>query len=125
MKDFLGSNPVLRVNGISLERLKYATALASDFPAHGYAVDQERGWLVFMKYPNSPGMTAFPAPLGADRCAEIAFDWLAAQPYPKEPDHDGSNKRGWLLWNDGWGSIDGFDYHSFLAVCPTWIMFGK
>ncbi|WP_158966189.1 hypothetical protein [Chachezhania sediminis] len=40
-------------------------------------------------------------------------------------DADSDNEKGWLLWNDGWGHIEGHDYHSFVAVCPTWIMFGK
>ncbi|MEY8801939.1 hypothetical protein AB9K35_16645 [Leisingera sp. XS_AS12] len=125
MYDNLGDNPVLRVNGISLERMRHAMKLASGFPAHGYKIDKERGWLVFMKYSSAPGMTAFPVPLEADRCAEIAFDWLQAQTYPAQPDHDGDNKEGWLLWNDGWGQVDGHGYHSFCAVRPTWIMFGK
>ena len=125
MKDSLGDNPVLKVNGISLDRLRYAMNLASGFPAYGYKIDTNRGWLVFMKYASAPDMTAFPVPLNAERCAEIAFEWLKAQPYPTQPDHDGDNEQGWLLWNDGWGQIEGHGYHSFVAVCPTWIIFGK
>ena len=75
MKDSLGDNPVLKVNGISLDRLRYAMNLASGFPAYGYKIDTNRGWLVFMKYASAPDMTAFPVPLNAERCAEIAFEW--------------------------------------------------
>lgn len=125
MNDFLGDNPVIRVNGISIDRLRYAMKLAQGFPAHGYKIDEEKGHLVFMRYPGAPDAIPFPAPLSAERCAEIAFDWLSAQPYPPECDHDGSNKKGWLIWNDKWGQIEGYDYHSFLAVRPEWIMFGN
>ncbi|QDP55317.1 MAG: hypothetical protein Tp176DCM1853251_1 [Prokaryotic dsDNA virus sp.] len=125
MHDSLGDNPVLQVNGISLERMRYAMRLAYGFPAHGFRIDKERGWLVFLKYESSPNMTAFPVPLDADRCADIAFDWLKAQPYPSEPDHDGDNEKGWLIWKDSWGKIEGHDYHSFLGVRPAWIIFGK
>jgi hypothetical protein len=125
MDDFLGSNPVLNVNGISLERLRYTLNLAHDFPAHGYKIDAKNGCLVLMRYPDAPGATPFPSPLGAERCAEIAFDWLATQAYPAEPDHDGSNEKGWLVWTNKWGQIEGHGFHSFVAIKPQWIMFGK
>jgi len=125
MKDFLGDNPIVRVNGLSLERLRYALPLASGFPAPGFIVDKERGCLVFMKYDSAPGMTMFPTPLSAERCAEIAFEWVSSQPYPNQPDHDGDNKKGWMIFNNEWGQVDGHGYHSFIAICPTWIMFGK
>lgn len=125
MNESLGSNPILSVNGISVERLRYAMKLAQGFPAHGYKIDSERGQLVFMRYASSPDMVPFPTPLNAERCADVAFDWLSAQTYPRQPDHDGDNDKGWLLSTGAWGQVDGHGYHSFMSVKPCWIMFGK
>lgn len=126
MCESLGDNPVMKINGRSLERLKSVFNLVHGFPAYGYAVAPgPHQYMVFFKYENTENMTPFPTKLSADRCAEIAFEWLSQQQYPQEPDHDGHNEEGWLVWNDGWGQIDGYGYSSFIAIEPMWIMFGK
>lgn len=123
MRERLGDNPIIRVNGISLARLKYAMQLGQGFDAYGYRIHENK--IAFAQYQSAPEMTPFPTELGADRCAEIAYDWLQKAEYPREPDHDGDNKKGWLLRTDGWGQVEGLDYHYFVSVEPTWIMFGK
>jgi hypothetical protein len=123
MHDSLGDNPVIRVNGTSLERLKYAMHLGHGFEAQGFLIKDEK--LAFARYPSAPEMTPFPTELGPDRCADMAWDWLQKSEYPRQPDHDGDNKKGWLLRTDGWGEVDGFGYQYFIAVEPMWIMFGK
>jgi hypothetical protein len=125
MNEHLGDNPIIRINGIGLDRLKYSMKLATGFPAHGYITDAEKGLMVLFKYPSAPNMMPFPAPLDAARSAELMWDWLKAADYPSEPDHDGDNKKGWIIWNDGWDQVDGYGYQSFIAIKPTWIMFGK
>lgn len=127
------SNPILNVNGESLARLKLAMALADDYnegdkrtrakTVNGFAVNVGR--LVFFQYDSDKGMTPFPTPVSLDRAAEIAFDWLGAQEYSPEPDHDGSNSKGWRLWRDTWGRIDGYGHAAFVAIEPFWIEYGK
>lgn len=123
MHDSLGDNPVIRVNGTSIDRLKYAMELGQGFDAYGFC--EHEGTLAFARYDSAPDMTPFPTELGPERCAEMAWDWLQKAEYPSQPDHDGDNEKGWLLRTDGWGHIDGLGYHYFIAVEPMWIMFGK
>lgn len=133
MDDFLGDNPVIRVNGFSLDRLKHAMKLVNGLPAKGWKIHQfpdgDTGdmvsCLVFFRYGSENEFTPLPAPMSADRCADIAFDWLQAVDYPQEMDHDGSNKKGWLLFNSSWGRVDGCGSGSIVALAPQWIMFGK
>lgn len=118
----MSDNKILRVSGESLERLKTVIGLTSA-KAVGYTVDDEKG-IIFYRYPRD-AMTPFPSELSADRCAEIAYDWLTTKAkYGKKPDHDGDNEPGWLCYCDGWGWVDGFD-GSFVAVKPMWMMYGK
>lgn len=51
-------------------------------------------------------------------------DWLAGVEYPKEPDHDGDNSKGFRVFNEAWGHVEGESY----AICgiePAWLMHGK
>ena len=121
--DFLGSNPIIRVNGISLERMISAMNLVDGFPCHGYTVNDNK--LVLFRYGNGEDIIKFPTPLSVDATANMTFEWVRSTAYPREPDHDGDNEKGWLIWNDSWGQIEGFGYSSFLAIAPMWIMYGK
>jgi hypothetical protein len=60
-------------------------------------------------------------PAGA---ADFAFRWLAEAEYGREPDHDGSNGKGWRLYNEGWGHVDG-QWEAIIAVTPVWACYGK
>ena len=50
--------------------------------------------------------------------------WLEQVEYPSEPDHDGSNGKGWRLYNEASGRVDG-DHSAVLAVSPEWATYGK
>ncbi len=119
--------PILKVNGVSLDRLKATMALASEKTAVGWAIDKEKSRFILFKYESADKMTPFPTPLSMDRCAEMIWEWLQSEDvtYPPQPDHDGDNEEGWLCYNDSWGEIDGWGYQSFLAVEPHWIIIGK
>lgn len=116
------SNPIVNVNGETLERLKVAMSFF-DSVAIGYAIDQEKG-LVFFKA-DGKDMTPLPGPMDLDACAEIAFEWLKCAHYGDQPDHDGDNEKGWRCYCDDWGHIDKFGWRTFMAVQPMWIMYGK
>lgn len=65
-----------------------------------------------------------PFTMNADLAAGWCEAWLEQQDYGKEPDHDGDNGRGWRIYNEGWGHVDG-EWQAFLAVTPSWAMYGK
>lgn len=50
--------------------------------------------------------------------------WLTETEFPQQPDHDGSNSRGWRIYNETWGHVEGSFYGCF-AVEPRWQMHGK
>ncbi len=67
---------------------------------------------------------ALPFKLDADGAADFAQRWLAEQDYGRQPDHDGDNGKGWRLYCEGWGHVDG-QWQAFVAVAPSWTMYGK
>jgi hypothetical protein len=67
----------------------------------------------------------FPTPLTMDTLARLVFDWLKkTEPAEEEPDHDGSNGRGWRIYNEQWRRVDD-QWEAFAAVEPVWAMYGK
>lgn len=68
---------------------------------------------------------ALPFKLDAEGAADFALRWLnGAAEYGAEPDHDGDNEKGWRLYNEDWGHVDG-DWQALIAVAPNWAMYGK
>jgi len=59
-------------------------------------------------------------PLNKDTIFQFINNWLKTATYPPEPDHDGSNSKGFLLERDEWGS-----HGKLLTITPTWAMHGK
>lgn len=84
--------------------------------------------LVFFQYEDRnktlQDMVAFPFKMDASGVADFAERWLESVDYGKEPDHDGDNGKGWTVYNDYWGHVDS-QYQAFIAVTPTWAMYGK
>jgi hypothetical protein len=82
--------------------------------------------LVFFEYHGNapkPDMVAMPFLLDAEAAYDFARRWLAQAEYPRQPDHDGDNERGWRIYNEDWGHVDGDD--AIIAVSPVWAMYGK
>ncbi len=69
-------------------------------------------------------IVALPFKLDAVGAADFARRWLAEEDFGNEPDHDGDNGKGWRIYNEGWGHVDG-DWSAFVAVAPAWAMYGK
>lgn len=80
--------------------------------------------LVFMWTDGGREAVKLPFELDAEATTDFAARWLAEQDCGREPDHDGSNGRGWRAYCEGWGHVDG-EYQGFLAVTPVWAMYGK
>lgn len=69
-------------------------------------------------------LTPFPFPMGIEQAADFAHEWLGSLNYGQEPDHDGDNGKGWTVYCEGWGHVDS-EYQAFIAVAPSWAMYGK
>lgn len=76
---------------------------------------------------NEVPATPFPVPLAAEAFAEMAWQWLLAQPdskYQEYLDHDGDNGKGFKVYNEVWGRIGG-NFKTMFAVLPVWAWYGK
>lgn len=73
---------------------------------------------------NDPAFVKFPFAMDIEGMADFATRWLASLDYGRRPDHDGDNGRGWNVYTEGWGHVDG-QWQAFVAVSPAWAMYGK
>jgi hypothetical protein len=64
------------------------------------------------------------AKFGFATAADLAKTWLDQVDYGPEPDHDGSNLKGWRIYNEIWGHVGG-ERTAIVAVTPRWAMLGK
>ena len=83
--------------------------------------------IVFYEFeaPEVKGYAPLPFAAGGEHLAFLIEGWLQAKAcYGKEPEHDGDNGRGFRLYNEGWGHVDG-NWQAFMAVSPAWAMYGK
>ena len=99
------------------------------FSAFVYGQEAKPRRMVFFKlYPHSandkPDRIPFPFMADAAVAAEFAMRWLKECDYPREPDTDGSTKKGWRVYSERWGRIDD-DHSSIIAVAPLWAVYGK
>lgn len=70
------------------------------------------------------GVHEFPVDITVDLAVPLVSAWLEQVDYPREPGHDGSNSKGWRVYNEAWGHI-GNDRSAFVAIEPAWLMHGK
>lgn len=67
----------------------------------------------------------FPTEMDAEGATKIAMDWLNKKgTFGDEPDHDGSNHKGFYLFCNTWGHVLGSHY-GMVAIGPAWAMAGK
>lgn len=96
-----------------------------------YGLDPGRGLALFWDEPKDGRLpksaVVQPLPYQMDKGALVAFvaGWLRAADYGREPDHDGSNGKGWTIYtDDSWGLVWGSPY-GIIAIKPTWALYGK
>ena len=71
--------------------------------------------------------TKLPTPLTWKKAADLAWTWLEnrnTEDYREYLDHDGSNGRGFKVYNEDWGHVAGYSY-AVLGVLPVWAWYGK
>lgn len=95
--------------------------------AVGYLITPNSGLVFLHSMAQSEfklGSAAFPFKMDAIGAADFARRWLAEQDYGPQPDHDGSNTKGWRVYNEMWGHVDGM-WTAICAVQPVWAWHGK
>ena len=68
-------------------------------------------------YPN-------PVPFMPREMSRIVGNWLASVDYGPEPRTDGSTDKGFRIYNEAWGHVDG-DWRAFAAIEPAKSIRGK
>lgn len=109
-----GDNAYIHLASSEEDALKKIIALAN-LSAKGYKLDGNM--ISFENYydDRDPGVHYLPALIKGEGLAHMILAWLKEQQYDSEPDHDGSNKKGYQL---------AANYKGF-TVRPHWIRFGK
>lgn len=99
-----------------------ALAFSEHKKAHGWLVKD--GALYLYWHAKEPEVQAFLVPLGHEAATAMIKEWLNAQDYGTAPDTDGSRVKGWRVYNEHWGHVNG-SFYGFAAVAPHWIIYGK
>jgi hypothetical protein len=90
-----------------------------------YKEDIKKGLIFF--WHEEPGATKLLIPMGWKDCSNLAWSWLNSlsdDRYGEYLDHDGSNGKGFRVYNENWSRINDYQY-SFMAVLPIWAWYGK
>ncbi len=93
-------------------------------PAPNERSEDEPVFTLILLWHEERDAVPLPYPLELDEAASFVKGWLKRAPFPAEPDHDGSNGKGWRVFNEAWGHVAGHHY-AFAAIQPAWAMYGK
>lgn len=89
----------------------------------GYRVSEKKGLILYWSRPK--GIFAeFPYEMNLGDAVNFAWGWIEKVAYPPQPDHDGDNGKGFVIYNEDWGHVDG-EWEAFVAIAPVWAMYGK
>jgi hypothetical protein len=132
-------NIVFNVNGSSKGQLLATIKLALMSQYHddkeqtvaAWKIDPKKGFILY--WSDSSGANKFPVPLSSDEITDIVWKWLKSEEGEKFPtlgkwdinmSHDGHNKRGFRVYTEDWGQVDG-DSYSIVAIRPVYCWYGK
>lgn len=104
--------------------LRMAFDAAPGKKATHYRVTKKHGFIFCWHESEHKDVQPLPYEMGFAEAVPFAWGWLKKQDYGREPDHDGSNQKGFLIYNEDWGHVDG-DSYAFIAIKPEWAMQGK
>lgn len=68
--------------------------------------------------------TLLPFPLDLKGAMSFVNGWLNHANYGVQPDHDGDNGKGFRVFVEDWGHVL-HNWKAFVAIQPTWAMYGK
>lgn len=86
--------------------------------------DQEGEETLILLWHEEKGAAVLPYPLELEDAISFVKGWLKNTNYHDEPDHDGSNGKGWRIFTEQWGHVAGHSY-AIVGVQPRWAMYGK
>jgi hypothetical protein len=92
-----------------------------------YFEDKEKGLVLLWAEDTSKKSIPLLTKLAWKEAADLAWTWLENQPkeqYRDYLDHDGSNNKGFKVYNESWGHVSG-SFYAILAVLPVWAWYGK
>lgn len=106
-------------------KLKEILELAFSHHSTADGWKEENGAFVLSWYnKENGGWNAFPGSLTPAEVEPLVISWLKNQDYGYEPDIDGSNRKGFLVYNESYGRINN-DPYAFVAIKPEWISYHK
>lgn len=100
-------------------------AFASHSRATHYKVTDKHGLILYWTEPKvDKDAIKLPYEMTAEAATSFAWNWLQQAKYSGQPDHDGDNEKGFTVFNEDWGHVGG-QWEAFVAIMPTWQMYGK
>lgn len=136
-------NRIFNVNGAGKEMLADTLRLAlwqqrggyadqRGGKAEGYMVSPTHGLILMWHVSPTNGGHKFIAPLGAEPLAEMIMEWLKTEEarsialgdWEEDIDQDGHNSKGWRVYCEDWGHVDG-NHYAIVAVKPVYLWHGK
>lgn len=90
----------------------------------GLLGEEDSGPFLVLEQYEHQSMVKFPCNIDCETATEFAWKWLQEQEYGDEPDHDGSNSKGFVVFNESWGHV-GHSHGAICAIGPAWAMHGK
>lgn len=107
------------------ESTKYYSSEGETRSHSSNLVEDEKGCptLILLWYGEGKALP-LPFALGLDGAIAFVTEWLKSVDYGSQPDHDGSNHKGWRVFNESWGHVAGY-HGAIVAIQPAWAMYGK
>jgi hypothetical protein len=108
--------------------LALALALMAEASAVCWGVSPKGDLVLFWSNPEGDLRWAHPFPskiTKPDALALFVMGWLEEATYPPRPDIDGSTSKGFRVYNDDWGCVNGCGSYAFVAIKPEWVLHGK
>lgn len=93
--------------------------------------DSKWGWERALDSYLAQTVPVHPFPYKMKKATDLARfiqGWIGELPderYIDDLDHDGSNGRGFRVYNESWGRLDDCSSYSFVAIQPCWAWYGK
>ncbi len=142
-------NRIFNVNGITIEQLELAVKLlllneyGEQIKIRGWYFNPNKGLVLTWHVDKDSKAKPFTDNMGQEKpieekeLVETLWNWLFTDQaksvvlngYDVDADHDGSNEKGWRLYNEEWGCVrDGehtIDHYSVAAFTPAFLWYGK
>ncbi len=112
------------VTSVGQEAFTAALSLFDHEKTIAYRVEGMKIVLYWVMPENGHTVSKLPYAMTKEQIAEFTYGWLQSVEYPEQPDHDGSNSKGWRIYNEDWGHVDD-RWEAYAAIKPVWAMHGK